>query len=112
MMAALFGLKGPAYGRYLNGLSYPTLQTMQKFEAVLGWPVAEQVQLIPPFWEWPVQEHKAETQPTDLRYGMKLRQIVREWGEANPRTVLGGDVRLHPAISPRSGVHRHQDVGV
>lgn len=106
MLATLFGLTGPVYGRYLNGLSYPTLQTMQKFEAVMGWPVSEQVQLIPPFWEWPPQDTRTHIEATDLRYGMKLRQVAREWGDANPRTVLSSDVRLHPAITPRAGRHR------
>lgn len=103
MMASLFGLTGPVFGRYLNGLSYPTLQSMQKFEAVMGWPVSEQVQLIPPYWEWPNQDHKEATEPTDLRYGMKLRQVAKEWSEANPRTVRSNEVRQHPAIPSRAG---------
>lgn len=110
MLAALFGLTGPAFGRYLNALSYPTLQTMQKFEVVLGWPVSEQVQLIPPYWEWPLQDRSRDkgrvVEPRDLRYSMVLRKVVREWAAANPRTGLSGDVRQHPSIPARAGQHR------
>lgn len=109
MLAALFGLSGPALGRYLNALSYPTLQSMQKFEAVLGWPVSEQVQLIPPYWEWPTQDRTRnrakDIQPRDLRYSMVLRKVVREWAAANPRTELGSDIRQHPSIPARAGRH-------
>lgn len=106
MLAALFGLSGPTFARYLNGQSYPTLQSMQKFEVVMGWPVSEQVQLIPPYWEWPVQNvHNTGNrgEPTDYRYATKLDQIVREWSAANPRTVLASEVRQHPNIPSRAG---------
>jgi hypothetical protein len=113
MLAALFGLSAPAYGRYINALSYPTLQTMQKFEVVLGWPVAEQVQLIPPYWEWPVQDFTRnktrDTQPRDLRYSMVLRKVVREWAAANPRTELGNEIRQHASIPARAGRHDSRD---
>ena len=107
MLAALFGLSGPALGRYLNALSYPTLQSMQKFETVLGWPVSEQVQLIPPYWEWPAQDRTKTKaiEPRDLRYSMVLRKIIREWAAANPRTELGNDIRQHPSIPARAGRH-------
>lgn len=110
MLASLFGLSGQALGRYLNAQSYPTLQTIQKFEIVLGWPAAEQVQLIPPYWEWPLQGGQVGTkrgEPRDLRYSMKLRQVVREWAEANPRPKdqLGNEVRQHPSIPARAGRH-------
>lgn len=110
MLAALFGLSGPALGRYLNALSYPTVQSMQKFEAVMGWPVSEQVQLIPPYWEWPPQDRSAsksvkDIQPLDFRYSMVLRKVLREWAEANPRTELGNDIRQHPSIPARAGRH-------
>lgn len=115
MLSALFGLSGAGVGRYLNSLAYPTLQSMQKFEAVLGWPVSEQVQLIPPYWEWPVQNNSKggprRGEPTDLRYGMKLRQVIQEWTEANPRTEVGSRIRQHPAIPPRAGTPG-QDQGV
>jgi transcriptional regulator with XRE-family HTH domain len=106
MLAALFGLSAPTLGRYLNGMSYPTLQSIQKFEAVLGWPAAEQVQLIPPYWEWPRQNRasgKKPEEPTDYRYSMKLNQIIQEWAEANPRTVLSTEIRQHPNIPARAG---------
>jgi hypothetical protein len=112
MLAALFGLSGPVLGRYLNALSYPTIQSMQKFEVVLGWPVSEQVQLIPPYWEWPPQEHQLasktagrDTRPRDLRYSMMLRKVTREWAAANPRTGLSADIRQHPSIPARAGRH-------
>lgn len=95
------GTSAPNFGRYLNGLSYPTLQMMQKFEVVFGWPVTDQTPLIPYYWEWPLQKDRAEIQPTDLRYGMKLRQVVDEWTEANPRVGLSVEVRMHPALKAR-----------
>lgn len=109
MMAALFGLAASNFGRYVNGLSYPTLQTMQKFEAVMGWPVSEQVQLIPPYWEWPLQDNgsgQKPGQPVDFRYGIMLSQVLREWGAANPRTVLSSEIRQHPAIPGRAGTKK------
>jgi len=103
--APLVGTTGSMFGRYLNGLSYPTLQMMQKFEVVFGWPVREQVDLIPPFWTWPDQAQHAkgvpQQDPHDLRYSMKLQQILREWSEANPRTQLLQEIRLHPAIGDK-----------
>lgn len=113
MLAALFGLSAPAYGRYINALSYPTLQTMQKFEVVMGWPVAEQVQLIPPYWEWPEQDASRNKgrviEPRDLRYSMVLRKVVREWAAANPRTELSSNIRQHPSIPARAGRHDSRD---
>jgi transcriptional regulator with XRE-family HTH domain len=109
MFGMLFGITGSALARYLHGQSYPTLQTLQKFEAVLGWPVSEQVQLIPPHWDWPIQNGgpgAGRGEPTDYRYGMKLRQVLQEWGDANPRTVLSNEVRQHPAIPSRAGTPR------
>lgn len=107
MLAALFGLTGPAMGRYLNALSYPTLQCMQKFETVLGWPVSEQVQLIPMYWEWPDQNRSKgkskDIHPRDLRYSMVLRKVIREWTAANPRVGLANDIRQHPSIPARAG---------
>ena len=98
--AALLGTSGPAWGRYLSGQSYPTLQMMQKIEIVLGWPVRDQVELIPRFWEGPVQgSGRVPTgDPTDLRYAMKLKQVVNEWADANPRTVRSTEIRQHPDI--------------
>lgn len=113
MLASLFGLSGPAMGRYLNALSYPTLQSMQKFETVMGWPVSEQVQLIPPYWEWPTQDRSRnktkDIHPRDLRYSMVLRKVVREWAAANPRTELGNEIRQHPSIPARAGRHDSRD---
>jgi hypothetical protein len=110
MLSILFGISMPQLSRYLHGQSYPTLQTLQKFEAVLGWPVSEQVQFIPPYWEWPVQNGGTggggRGEPTDYRYSMKLRQVIREWADANPRTVLSDEVRLHPNIPSRAGSPR------
>jgi hypothetical protein len=103
-LASLLGTNSPSLGRYVNGLSYPTLQMMQKFEYVFGWPIAEQVELIPPYWEWPPQIGRAEVQATDMRYGYKLRKIMKEWAEANPRTVKSGDVRMHPSLKAVQGI--------
>lgn len=99
-LAYLLGTSNVMVGRYLNGLSYPTLQMMQKFEVVFGWPVTEQVPHIPYYWEWPDQAFGGRPQQdaTDLRYAMKLEQIIREWTEANPRTQPLQEIRQHPAI--------------
>lgn len=102
-LGPLLGTTNVMIGRYLNGLSYPTLQMMQKFEVVFGWPLAEQVVLIPYYWEWPAQRiggigGEGQEDPTDLRFAMKLGQIIREWGEANPRTQRVQEIRQHPAI--------------
>ena len=107
MLASLFGLAGPVLGRYLNALSYPTIQSMQKFEVVLGWPVSEQVQLIPPYWEWPVQDRTnlKNIEAGDLRYSIMLGKVIREWAAANPRTELSGDIRQHQSIPRRAGRH-------
>lgn len=103
-LAALLGTNGPSLGRYVNGLSYPTLQMMQKFEYVFGWPIAEQAELIPPYWEWPPQQDRVDVQATDTRYGYKLRKIMKEWAEANPRTVKSADVRMHPNLKAIQGL--------
>lgn len=106
LLATLFGLGGPALGRYQNGLSYPTLQVIQKFDIVLGWSGAEQYALIPPYWEWPLQANghgQKQGEPVDMRYAMKLRQVIKEWAEANPRTILASEVRQHPSIPARAG---------
>lgn len=116
-LAALLGTSGPAWGRYLSGQSYPTLQMMQKIQIVMGWPVREQVDLIPYYWEWPIQGRGGlpRGEPTDLRYAMKLRQIVNEWTDANPRTVLSTEIRQHPAIKDigvdmvRRGPRKHYE---
>lgn len=104
-LGPLVGTTNVMFGRYLNGLSYPTLQMMQKFEVVFGWPIADQVQYIPYYWFWPEQRVGGigglQQDATDLRYGMKLKQILQEWGEANPRTQRVQDIKQHPAIPHR-----------
>lgn len=102
-LAALLGTNAPTIGRYVNGLSYPTLQMMQKFEYVFGWPISEQAELIPPYWDWPPQSGRGDVQATDMRYGYKLRKIMKEWGDANPRTVKSGEVRMHPRLKAVQG---------
>lgn len=111
LLATLFGISAAAMGRYLHGLSYPTVQMIQKFEVVLGWPAAEQFALIPPYWTWPRQFNSnggVQEEPVDQRYGMKLRQILQEWADANPRTVSSLDVRQHPSIPARAGEKPHK----
>lgn len=104
-LANLFGTSNVMIGRYLNGLSYPTVQMMQKFEIVLGWPIAEQAPLIPPYWKWPDQpqssKYKSQENASDLRYAMKLRQVLNEWAAANPRTQRLQEIRLHPALDAK-----------
>lgn len=104
-MAALLGTTGPIWGRYLSAQSYPTLQMMQKIETVLGWPVQEQVQLIPKYWEWPTQARGSVPygDPVDFRYAIKLSRVVAEWTDANPRTETSKDIRQHPDIKGPRG---------
>ena len=105
--AVLFGISNVMIGRLLNGLSYPSTQMIQKFEIVLGWPAAEQFPLIPPYWTWPNQGRAgeggwlAQEDPTDMRYALKLKQVLDEWGDANPRTETLATLRLHPALESK-----------
>lgn len=102
-VATILGLQETSWSKLLNGLIYPArLQTMQKIEVVFGWPVSEQVQLIPPYWEWPDQAStgRPNGEPVDMRYAIKLGRIVAEWCDANPRTVAGKDLTLHPSLQP------------
>lgn len=92
-LAALLGLNQQRLGRTLAGQEYPNFVTMQKFEAVFGWPVAEQVVLIPYLWE--------KRDEPDMRYAMVLRQHINDWVAANPRTVKSQDVRMHPSLTSR-----------
>lgn len=106
-IASILGLQETSWSKVLNGQLYPArLQTMQKIEFVFGWPVSEQVQLIPPYWEWPTQASAGVPagEPTDLRYAIKLSRVVAEWADANPRTVAPKDLTLHPALQPISGI--------
>lgn len=102
-IATILGLQPTSWSKLLNGQIYPArLQTMQKIEFVFGWPVSEQVQLIPPYWEWPDQpaSGKPGGEPVDLRYAIKLARVVQEWSDANPRDVSTKDLTLHPSIRP------------
>lgn len=86
-LAAILGLSGQALGRLLNGVRYPSLDTVKKFELIFGWKATEQVDLIRAKWEEP-----------DLRYGMVLHQVIEEWKRDNPRTLPAADLRcLVPA---------------
>ena len=102
-IAKILGLEETSWSKLLNGLIYPArLQTMQKIEVVFGWPVSEQVQLIPIYWEWPTQSmtgHPAGD-PVDMRYAIKLSRVVAEWCDANPRTLAPKDLTLHPSLKP------------
>ena len=89
-LAALLGTKGPHFGRYLNGVDYPTFAMMQKFEVVFGWPVVEQVQLIPYLWE-----------EKDMRYAMVLHQHIVDWAQENPRTLSLKELRMDPRLESR-----------
>jgi hypothetical protein len=106
-IAALMGTNGPNWGLYLNGMAYPTLQMLQKIEVVFGWPVQEQVQLIPYYWDWPVHAGHGRTagDPTDLRYAIFLQKVIREWTEANPRPDDYNlkNARMHPKLKARQG---------
>lgn len=102
-IATILGLQPTSWSKLLNGQIYPArLQTMQKIEFVFGWPVSEQVQLIPPYWEWPDQpaSGKPGGDPVDLRYAIKLARVVQEWSDANPRDVSTKDLTLHEKLRP------------
>lgn len=108
-IAILLGVTSASWSKVLNGQVYPArLQTLQKIETVFGWPVSEQVQLIPPYWEWPEQANtgKPSGEPVDLRYAIKLSRVVREWSEANPRTENARDLGLHPSLQPINRTER------
>lgn len=108
-IATILGLQPGSWSKLLNGQIFPArLQTMQKIEVVFGWPVSEQVQLIPPYWEWPEQASGGNPagEPTDLRYAMMLHKVVAEWSEANPRTTPTRELGLHPKLQPVNGVDR------
>jgi hypothetical protein len=105
------GVQATAWSKILNGLIYPSkLQLLQKIEFVFGWPVSEQVQLIPPYWDWPEQASggRGSGEPVDLRYAIKLSRVVHEWTDANPRTVSTKELGLHPALQPVNGVDRRE----
>jgi len=105
-IATILGLTETSWSKVLNGQIYPArLQTMQKIEVVFGWPVSEQVQLIPVYWEWPEQAAggRPSGEPTDLRYAIKLARVVAEWCDANPRTMAAKDLKLHPSLKPLNG---------
>lgn len=53
----------------MNGVSYPSLQMLQKIDVVFGWDISQQVKIIP-------------FQGRDPRYGMVLRTVVNEWLES------------------------------
>ena len=99
-LAALIGMDSVNFGKFMNGMAYPNLHTMQKFEVVFEWPVVEQVQALPYMWE-----------DRDLRYSMLLRKHTSEWAQANPRTVASGEVRMDPRLVSRHsrGPKRHDD---
>lgn len=106
--ARILGISNVVLGQYLNGLSYPPVKTMQKFEVVMGWPVREQVDLIPYYWDWPDagrygddRNPKPQQDPTDLRYSIMLGKVLREWADANPRTESIADLRLHPSLESK-----------
>ena len=108
-IATLLGLTSTSWSKVLNGQIYPArLQTMQKIEVVFGWPVSEQVQLIPMYWDWPDQASSGRPagEPTDLRYSIKLGRVVAEWADANPRTVPIHELGLHPDLKPINGHDR------
>lgn len=109
-IATLLGFTPTAWSKILNGQLYPAkLQQLQRIEIVFGWPASEQVQLIPPYWEWPVQASGDQRagDATDLRYAIKLGRVVAEWAEANPRTVGTKELTLHPSLRP---FNRRDDV--
>lgn len=108
-IAILLGVAPAQWSRILNGQVYPArLVLIQKIETVFGWPASEQVKLIPPYWEWPMQDgHGLEaSEPVDLRYAIKLSRVVNEWMDANPRTVTTKDLGLHPSLVATHGIYR------
>lgn len=123
-MATLLGFTPATWSHILSGMLYPArLQHLQRIAIVLGWPVEDQVKLIPPYWEWPDQAQSEANgrryygEPTDLRYAMKLSKVVSEWAEANPRTVPSKEIQMHPSIkplnkTPRQGWHGSGKPGV
>jgi len=97
-LAALLGTNGPHIGRLLNGLEYPNLSMMQKFEVVFGWPVVEQVTLIPYLWD-----------ARDMRYSMVLHQHITDWSQENPRTTSLKEMRMDPRLASRHKVRKFHE---
>ncbi len=80
-LGRLLGTRGENFGRWINGVSYPSLQMLQKIDTVFGWPIHEQVKIIP-------------FEGRDARYGMVLRTIVNEWVESvGPRDLSIDEIR-------------------
>lgn len=106
-LARLLGVSNVMLGRYLNGLSYPSVKMIQKFEVVFGWPGVEQLPLIPYYWTWPDQAQydkgKLQEEPTDMRYALKLQQVMLEWCDANPRTLKLQEINLDPRLGDKRG---------
>jgi transcriptional regulator with XRE-family HTH domain len=80
-LAVILGIERSVISRLSNGLLYPNVAHMKKFEAVLGWPAREQIDLLPMVLSDP-----------DLRWSTVFNEVLREWMDANPRTAASDDL--------------------
>jgi len=83
-LAKALGMHSVVLGRYVNGVGYPEVQAMKKFEYLFGWPCSEQIDLIP--------FHGEGRQDMDLRYSMVLRQVIDDWKHNHPRTTPSAEL--------------------
>jgi len=95
-IARILGMHNVVLGRFINGVGYPEVQTMKKFEYLFGWPCSEQIDLIPFLGATTGRQKK------DLRYSMVLRQVIEDWKHNNPRTTPAAELQ---SLVP----HKHRD---
>lgn len=73
--AARLDVKSMTIYRYLSGTRYPNLPMVRKIEEQLGWPIADQIRLIP-------------TSGYDMGYAVVLEEVLRENFPDTPAGVL------------------------
>jgi transcriptional regulator with XRE-family HTH domain len=68
----LLGVTKTTVARWRTGMRHPTVESMRKIEGLVGWPLAEQMRLLP--------DRKGDY--SDLRYGIEFkRRIAAASGE-------------------------------
>jgi transcriptional regulator with XRE-family HTH domain len=82
-LGMILGIDPSMISRLRNGLHYPNVAQMKKFEAVFGWPASEQIDLLPLMLSDP-----------DMRWSLVFNDILREWIDANPRTTPTDDLKV------------------
>jgi predicted transcriptional regulator len=70
-VAQLIGLSKTSLQKYLDGICYPDLKNMRRIEQALGWPVTEQIALIPYG-----KETSIGRSGVDHAYGLALESLI------------------------------------